>query len=1314
VSDLGAIVKDGAQDMAQGGERAGTAIVEHFEGIGTELRNAGTRYRGVESDIENNFKNVTADSAQDAEHAADQATQDAAHGASSLHGPDVPAGGSGDGLGHEDVQDDFTGGDEGGHDSEGTENSEGASDPVDVVSGQMLSTRVDIDLPGVLPLTLRRAYASGYRHGALFGPGWSSTLDQRVVVDEDGIHFLGDDAQVLNYPVPAQPEQEVLPAAGARWPLRWDRASDTIEIRDPFRGLVRKFPATRQDARDQGQDRDGDRGQDVRDLARIEDRNGNWIRFVRDADGVPTEVVHSGGYRLTVDASAVRDGLRIIGLRLADGSAAGAHVLTYGYDALGRLAEISDSTDIPFVFEYDRADRITAWVDRLGHRYEYTYDDAGRVVRGDGPEGYLSATFAYDAEARVTAVTNGNGETTAYHYDEHRHITRIVGALGHETRFEHDRFGREISRTDALGNTVRYEYDARGDLVRVSQPDGTEVLARYNALHQPVEVVDRAGAVWTYEFDDRGNLAAAADPLGARRSYTYDDRGRLASSTDASGNTTRYETDGAGLLTALIDPLGAASRTARDGFGRAVALTDPLGNVTRFGFRPEGEALWRELPDGSREEWEYDAEGNQVRHVGPAGAVTAYEYGPVALRTAEVKPDGSRYTFAYDAERNLREVADPTGLTWRYEYAPGGLLTSETDFNGRVTTYGYDPTGVLVERTNAAGQRMALTRDSLGRVLERRLGEQTAISYSYDVAGRLTRAQSPDAVLECEYDAIGRVLTESVDGRTTRYRYDADGRLVERITPSGAGSAWSYDPNGQPAALVSGAGSLSMAYDATGHETSRFVGAGAAITRTWDGNHRLLSQALWAYDAAPVSAPEAADSGSGSGSNGNYRSLAERTYEYRSDGYPVQLWQGTRGTARFILDPSGRSTAVESTQGREEYAFDAAGRLTSASWPSADQDAQDAQGERQYAGSRLVRAGRTIYEYDAQGRVIRKLRRTLSGQTREWTFAWDADDKLVEATTPDGSTWRYGYDAYNRRVSKRRLAPDGGVAEETVFAWDGTRLAEQTRRRDGGGREATTWDWEPGTDRVAAQTRRSWADDASQEEIDREFHAIVTDRVGTPTELLTADGRIAWRAETNTWGAAGPGAPPESAEQPCPLRFPGQYHDPETGLDYNYLRYYDPEAARYLSPDPLGLFPQPDDYGYTENPLVLTDPLGLAKRTPHFADITVYDPQGNVKYSYGLRSGNQLPEEAALGFPNSSMASHTEVRSMRLHGGSPTVPIANDPLANTMPVSPGDRVEINGTKPPCSQCRGAMNRAVNELGVSVNYNWGGNTWSASG
>ncbi|HBD35725.1 MAG TPA: hypothetical protein DC084_19300, partial [Cupriavidus sp.] len=37
------------------------------------------------------------------------------------------------------------------------------------------------------------------------------------------------------------------------------------------------------------------------------------------------------------------------------------------------------------------------------------------------------------------------------------------------------------------------------------------------------------------------------------------------------------------------------------------------------------------------------------------------------------------------------------------------------------------------------------------------------------------------------------------------------------------------------------------------------------------------------------------------------------------------------------------------------------------------------------------------------------------------------------------------------------------------------------------------------------------------------------------------------------------------------IRFPGQYHDAETGLHYNRHRYYDPGSGRFTSKDPIGL-----------------------------------------------------------------------------------------------------------------------------------------------
>nr|WP_261170040.1 RHS repeat-associated core domain-containing protein [Serratia fonticola] len=59
---------------------------------------------------------------------------------------------------------------------------------------------------------------------------------------------------------------------------------------------------------------------------------------------------------------------------------------------------------------------------------------------------------------------------------------------------------------------------------------------------------------------------------------------------------------------------------------------------------------------------------------------------------------------------------------------------------------------------------------------------------------------------------------------------------------------------------------------------------------------------------------------------------------------------------------------------------------------------------------------------------------------------------------------------------------------------------------------------------------------------------------------------------------------------PQPLRFQGQYFDAESGLHYNRYRYYSPETARFITPDPIGLAG-----GLNQTSTCLTLPGGLIR-----------------------------------------------------------------------------------------------------------------------
>lgn len=209
-----------------------------------------------------------------------------------------------------------------------------------------------------------------------------------------------------------------------------------------------------------------------------------------------------------------------------------------------------------------------------------------------------------------------------------------------------------------------------------------------------------------------------------------------------------------------------------------------------------------------------------------------------------------------------------------------------------------------------------------------------------------------------------------------------------------------------------------------------------------------------------------------------------------------------------------------------------------------------------------------------------------------WRYTWDSEDRLVGVRTPDGSRWSYRYDPLGRRLAKYRHTPDGGVAEQIDFTWDGARLIEQTHHRfeAGAGPDVTTWDYSPGSFTPLLQRERRWTATTPQAEIDERFFSIVAGLVGNPTHLTAPNGRVAWESRPTIWGTpttvAGDGAD-------CPLRLPGQYHDAETGHHYNNQRYFDPATARYLTQDPLGLRPAPNPTAYVPNPTFEIDPLGL-------------------------------------------------------------------------------------------------------------------------
>ena len=106
------------------------------------------------------------------------------------------------------------------------------------------------------------------------------------------------------------------------------------------------------------------------------------------------------------------------------------------------------------------------------------------------------------------------------------------------------------------------------------------------------------------------------------------------------------------------------------------------------------------------------------------------------------------------------------------------------------------------------------------------------------------------------------------------------------------------------------------------------------------------------------------------------------------------------------------------------------------------------------------------------------------------------------------------------------------------------------------------------------------------------FHC---DQIGVPREMTDSQGKLIWKGRYDAWGQLIHDSnrhAQRSTHQP--FRLQNQYFDQETGLHYNFLRYYEPALGRFITQDPIGLMGGMNVYQFAANVQTWIDPLGLA------------------------------------------------------------------------------------------------------------------------
>ena len=157
-------------------------------------------------------------------------------------------------------------------------------------------------------------------------------------------------------------------------------------------------------------------------------------------------------------------------------------------------------------------------------------------------------------------------------------------------------------------------------------------------------------------------------------------------------------------------------------------------------------------------------------------------------------------------------------------------------------------------------------------------------------------------------------------------------------------------------------------------------------------------------------------------------------YTYDAAGRVASITYPGGSTVSYVYDAAGRMSTVTDGANVTTYTYNAAGQLATMTDPNGIVAAYGYDDYGRLTDLGYTKAGATVtafhYTLDANGNRTQMVVTRPSGSAT-YGYAYDAQNRLVQATYPDGSVVTYTYDANGNRLSTS-TDPDGGGPQPAV------------------------------------------------------------------------------------------------------------------------------------------------------------------------------------------------------------------------------------------------------------------------------------------
>ncbi len=449
----------------------------------------------------------------------------------------------------------------------------------------------------------------------------------------------------------------------------------------------------------------------------------------------------------------------------------------------------------------------------------------------------------------------------------------------------------------------------------------------------------------------------------------------------------------------------------------------------------------------------YDERGRpahllQVRE--QQGYSFTYDEGGRIVEAQRRLPDRSRRPaarYVYTADGRLSEVHDARGLSGRYEYDEDGRVVRDETRGGKIYTIRYDRRGRCVYASGSDRYEERLLKfNPAGRTTWVTNSHGQVTTYEYNLRGQVVKTTSPTGeVTRAEFDEYGRPATQTLEtGEIHRHAYDELGRRVRLKSSYGWEQRRYYD----------GAHRLIVAEEWARRDNKVALRA-RAMRFGYDAEHNVTSvqhepQPPWRYEWTPFG--ELASSVDPAGARRTW-ARDERGNVARATNAEGHVWQWTHdvlGRPITETDPLGHARRVEflDDEGLSLRVHDPDGRSYERQTSPDERTVRVVLPGGATRTTQLNSCGWPIAIWDEVGACTQlrwgtepgELLSILDANSAEYTFAYDADQRVVRRSTFDGrvlgTEWKQG----------RVVATVDGAGQRTELVYDSFgRVTEQVR-----------------------------------------------------------------------------------------------------------------------------------------------------------------------------------------------------------------------------------------------------------------------------